>query len=39
MKVKEKLKAKDVAHCPICEANAVESCNQPKNNDCPREEE
>jgi len=27
------------ATCPICEANAVESCNQPKNDDCPRDED
>ncbi len=38
MKVREIQKSKDVAHCPICKANAVESCNQPKSDDCPREE-
>ena len=35
MKNQEKQSA-DVAHCPICNANAVEPCQQPKKDECPR---
>lgn len=36
MRTVEMLNNKDVAHCPICNANAVEPCHEPKVDDCPR---
>lgn len=36
MKKQDKMKSNDVAHCPICNANAVEPCHQPKKEECPR---
>jgi len=39
MEIKEKLFSEDVAHCPKCNANAVEPCQQPATPDCPRGEE
>lgn len=36
MKNQDKVNANDVAHCPICNANAVEPCQKPKVDECPR---
>lgn len=36
MNTDKNVKEKDVAHCPICDANAVEPCHEPKIDDCPR---
>lgn len=38
MEKKEKLYSEDIAHCPKCNANAVEPCQKPKANDCPRDD-
>ncbi|MFP4091325.1 MAG: hypothetical protein ACLFUB_15020 [Cyclobacteriaceae bacterium] len=37
--MQEILKSKDIAHCPICDANAVEPCHEPKIKECPRGED
>ena len=39
MEKQETVKSADVAHCPICNANAVEPCQKPKVEDCPRGED
>ena len=39
MKKQETVNSANVAHCPICNANAVEPCQQPKKDDCPRGDE
>lgn len=39
MEKQEVQKNQDIAHCPICNANAVQPCQQPKTDDCPRGEE
>mgnify|MGYP006291624241 CR=1 FL=1 len=39
MENQEKLHAEDIAHCPKCNANAVEPCQKPQNDECPRGEE
>ncbi|WKN32650.1 hypothetical protein PZB74_04740 [Porifericola rhodea] len=36
MEKKEILRSEDIAHCPKCNANAVEPCQKPQVNDCPR---
>ena len=38
MNITENMNTKEIEKCPICEANAVESCNQPKEDDCPRDD-
>ncbi len=35
----EKLYAEQIKECPICKANAVEPCQQPEKDNCPREGE
>jgi hypothetical protein len=37
MKNQETQHSQDIAHCPKCNANAVEKCGQPQASDCPRE--
>lgn len=39
MKKQEKTRANDLAHCPKCNANAVEPCHKPEAKDCPRGDE
>ena len=38
MEKQDILKNADVAHCPICNANAVQPCQEPQKDDCPRGE-
>ena len=39
MEKQENIKAENVVHCPVCNANAVQPCQQPQTNDCPRGED
>jgi hypothetical protein len=39
MKNQEQLNSQDIAHCPKCNANAVEPCQMPQIHECPRGEE
>ncbi|NJO03356.1 MAG: hypothetical protein HC880_18220 [Bacteroidia bacterium] len=45
MKTKEKMAdqtmhtSAESATCPICQANAVQACKHPENDECPRQED